>query len=198
MDLEKAFVQTVAAFLRPRKAWAATPESGGYAGPLLFAASCGGVGALFSATYNLLLFQWMLRRHPSLLSQRLPWMSGRALLPFSKLNIVVSPVLNAVLDVIFVFVIAVLLYAGGLLVGARKRSTAGFEGSLRVAAYGAAGLVGQVVPFIGSAVAFVWCLVLVFPGMARMYRLSMGRAVAAVLLPLAILLLVMLAATSRP
>src|ERR1041385_3083656 len=107
MDLEKAFVQTVAAFLRPRKAWAATPESGGYAGPLLFAASCGGVGALFSETYNLLLFQWMLRRHPSLLSHRLPWMSGRALLPFSKLNIVVSPVLNAVLDVIFVFVIAV-------------------------------------------------------------------------------------------
>ena len=195
MDVEKAFALTVAAFFSPRKAWERTPEHGGYAGPLLFAALCGFLGALFSATYNLIFFQWMLRHRPELRSRQIPWLSGRALLPISKLNAVVSPVVNGVLVVLFVFVVAAIIHAGVLVV-ARKRSS-GFEGSFRVAAYGSAGLVGQIVPLIGSVVAFVWFLVLVFPGVARMHRTSIGRAVAAVILPFAVLFLVMLAATSR-
>ncbi|HET9792824.1 MAG TPA: Yip1 family protein [Thermoanaerobaculia bacterium] len=197
MDLETAFAKTVAAFLHPRKAWDATPEGGGYSGPLIFAAVCGAVGSLFTAAYNLVLFQWMLRRNPTLRPPNLPWISGRALLPLSKINIVISPIVNGVVVTLFVFVVAAVIHAGVLLVGGRKRSTSGFERSFRVAAYGSAGLVGQVVPLVGSLIAFVWCLVLVFPGVARMHRMSLGRAVAALVLPFAILLLVMLAATSR-
>ena len=196
MDPEKAFAQTVAAFLHPRKAWETTPESGGYPGPLLFAAACGALGALFTATYDLMLFQWMLRRNPTLRTGHLPWFSGRALLPLSKLNIVISPIVNGILVTLFVFVAAAIIHAGVFLVGARKASTSGFEGSFRVAAYGSAGLVGQVVPLLGSLVAFVWCLALVIPGVARMHRTTIARAAAAVVLPFAILFVVMLAATS--
>src|SRR5689334_9975835 len=79
MDLEKAFAGTVAAFLHPRKAWERTPERGGFTGPLLFAATCAGVGALFKATYDFLIFQWVLRRRPSLRLRTLPWITGRSL-----------------------------------------------------------------------------------------------------------------------
>ena len=197
MDLEKAFLQTVAAFLHPRKAWGSTPESGGLAGPLLFAALCGLVGALFTATYDLILFQWMVRHRPAFRSGQIHWLTSRALLPLSKLNILISPVVNGVLVVFFVFVVAALIHVGVLLVGARKRSTSGFEGSFRAVAYAAAGLVGQIVPLLGSGVAFIWCLVLIFPGVARMHRISIGRAAAAVILALAIPVLLVLAVASQ-
>ena len=197
MDLEKAFAKTVAAFLRPRKAWQATPESGGYGGPLLFAAGCGALAALFTATYDLMLFQWMLRRNPTLRSVNVPWLTGRSLLPLSKLNILISPIVNGVVVTLLIFVVAAIIHAGVLLVGAGKRSTSGFEGSFRVAAYGSVGLMGQAVPLIGTLVAFVWCLVLVFPGVARMHRTSIGKAIAAIVLPFAILLAVTFAFTSR-
>ena len=197
MDLEKAFAKTVAAFLHPRNAWAATPESGGYAGPLLFAALCGALGALFTATYDLMLFQWMLRRNPTLRSANVPWLTGRSILPLSKLNILISPIVNGVVVTLMVFVVAAIIHAGVVLVGARKRSTSGFEGTFRVAAYGSAGLMGQAVPLLGSLLAFVWCLVLAVTGVARMHRISIGKTVAALILPFAILLAVMFAFTSR-
>jgi hypothetical protein len=197
MDLEEAFGRTVLAFLRPRKAWATTPESGEYGGPLLFAAACGFIGSLFAATYNLMLFQWMLRRNPALRSAKLPWLTGKTLLPLTKINILVSPIINGVLVTLFVFVAAAIIHAGVLLSGARKTSTSRFGGSFRVAAYASAGLMGQVVPLLGSLIAFVWWLVLAVTGVARMHRTSMGRAVAAVVLTFAILLVAMLAFTSR-
>jgi len=197
MDLEKAFAQTVVAFLNPKRAWETTPESGGYGGPLLFAGLCGAIGALFTATYDVILFQWMLHRNPGLRSGKIPWLTGKALLPLSKLNIVISPVVNGVLVALFTFVLATTIHAGVLLVGARKSSRSRFEGSFRVAAYAAAGLVGQVVPVLGSLIAFVWWLVLAVTGVARMHRTSIGKALAALVLSFAIVLVVMFAFTSR-
>jgi len=197
MDLENAFGLTVFAFLRPRKAWESTPESGDYGGPLLFAAVCGVIGSLFAATYSLIIFQWMLRRNPALRSATLPWLTGKLILPLSKINILVSPIINGVLVTLFVFVAAAIIHAGVLLSGARKTSTSRFGGSFRVAAYASAGLVGQVVPVLGSLIAFVWWSVLAVTGVARMHRTSIGRAVASVVLTFGILLVAMLAFTSR-
>lgn len=197
MDLEKAFAQTVVAFFHPVRAWDRTPERSGYLGPLLFAAACGAIGALFTATYNIIVFQWMLRRNPALRARHVPWLMGKALLPLTKLNIVVAPITNAITAAILVFVAAAIIHAGVFLVGARKRSTSGFEGSFRSAAYACAALVAQVVPVIGAVIAFFWYLLIVFPGVARMHRISIGRAVAAVVLPLAVLCGLMLAVTSH-
>jgi len=197
MDLEKAFGLTVYAFLHPRKAWETTPEGGDYGGPLLFAAACGFIGSLFAATYNLMLFQWMLRRNPNLRLAKIPWLTGRSLLPLTKLNILLSPIMNGVIVTLFTFVAAVIIHAGVILVGARKSSTSRFGGSFRVAAYASAGLMAQVIPFAGSLVAFVWYFVLAVTGVARMHRTSMGRAAAAVILSFAAILVVMFVFTSR-
>jgi hypothetical protein len=197
IDPEKAFALTVVAFLRPRAAWERTPESGGIPGPLLFAALCAFVGSLFAATWNLVLFRWFLRHRPGFRSANLPALLGRWAVPLSNLNIILSPIFNTAFAVLFVFVAAAIIHVGVLLVGGRKRSTSGFEGSFRVAAYGAAGIVGDAVPLIGAFIAFVWCLVLAVSGIARMHRISIARAIAALVLPFAVLFGVMLALSSR-
>jgi hypothetical protein len=195
MDPEKAFALTIAAFFHPRAAWEETPERGGIAGPLLFAALCAGIGSLFQATWNLAMFQWYMRHRPGLRPPRLPIL-GRWVIPISKVNLIVSPIVNTALMVFFIFVLAAIIHAGVLLF-ARRSSTSGFEGSFRVAAYSSACLLGEVIPVIGALIVFVWWLLLAFPGIARMHRISIGRAVAVVLVPFAVIFCVMLLATRQ-
>ncbi|HWC64713.1 MAG TPA: YIP1 family protein [Thermoanaerobaculia bacterium] len=197
MDVEKAFALTILAFLRPKRAWERTPESGGYPGPLLFAALSAFLGTLFAATWNLLMFRWYLHRHPGFRPRTMPAFLGNWVVHLSNLNIILSPIFNTAFAVLFVFVAAAIIHVGVFLVGGRKRSTSGFEGSFRVAAYGAAGLIGDAVPLLGALLAFVWCAVLAVTGVARMHRMSIARAIAAVVVPFAVIFGVMFAFGSK-
>lgn len=74
-----------------------------------------------------------------------------------------------------------------LLVGGAARSQAGFEGTLRAVAYATPAQVAVVVPLIGGLIAFIWAVLLEVVGLVELHGTTHGRAIAAVLLPLALL-----------
>lgn len=93
---------------------------------------------------------------------------------------------------LFPFVLAAALFIGSGLTHLSLKVFGGakqpFEATFRVNAY-AYGSVGWVaaVPFCGSMVAGVWGIVLEILGIARVHQVSTGMAVAAVLVPIAII-----------
>ncbi len=86
--------------------------------------------------------------------------------------------------VIGLFIGAAILHLCLLVVGGVKDSEAGFEGTLRSLGYAQTAGLAQLIPLVGSLVAFFWTLVLVVIGFVRLHRTGEARAVVAVLLPL--------------
>jgi hypothetical protein len=102
-----------------------------------------------------------------------------------------SPGLQYLLNVFlspFLFLVGTLIGAGvvHLLLLLFGGAPGGFETTLRVNAYGAAPSIVMVIPFLGGLIALVWWLVLVIVGLSAAHRIPMGRAVAAVLIPVAL------------
>ena len=94
--------------------------------------------------------------------------------------------IGAVIGILLgLFIGAAVLHLFVLLVGAARTSASGFEGTFRVVAYASTASIAQVIPFVGGLISLVWWIVLAVKGIQRMHRTTSGRAVAAVLLPMA-------------
>jgi hypothetical protein len=95
-------------------------------------------------------------------------------------QIVQALILPAIVLVVF-FIEAAVFHLFLLIMGGANQP---FETTARVVAYttGAAA-VFQAVPMCGGLIAFVWALIVIIIGLAHAHETSVGRAVAAVLLP---------------
>jgi len=83
-----------------------------------------------------------------------------------------------------------------MIVGGNKK---GFESTFRALAYAYGGNLFGIIPFIGSTIGGIYCLVLTIFGVREGHGISTGRAVLAVLLPIIVVVgLGILAAVMLP
>jgi hypothetical protein len=180
-----AFVETARLFAtNPDEAWRVTAERGGIEAPLLYGLIISLIGSIVSFVYRWIFVSPFARMMSGPAFRRFGWMAGRH--P-RGCGIVFFPIGAAVGIVIGLFIGAAILHLFVLLVGAARTSASGFEGTFRVVAYASTASVAQVIPFVGGLIALVWWIVLAVKGIQRMHRTTSGRAVAAVLLPMAVL-----------
>jgi hypothetical protein len=103
------------------------------------------------------------------------------------LGILFAPVLILIVAFIWSAILHVILWIIG---GARE----GFEATLRVYSYSAGSTsLFQLIPVCGSLVGLIWSLVLQTIGLSRAHGISPGKAAVAVLLPLALCCVVVVA-----
>jgi hypothetical protein len=168
----------------PGAAFAEVREKGDYLSPALFAAIVGTLGALFAQIWGLLLGGAMATGLADMLPPEMRATVLETLQP-SPVVVAVNLLVAPFLAVVLAFVGAVIIHLCLLLIGGTRESTAGFEGTFRVVAYGWVANLAQVIPLLGGFW-WLWGIVLWVLGLARVHRTSSGKAVAAILLPLAL------------
>ncbi len=95
-------------------------------------------------------------------------------------------VLWPVLFAIIIFVSAAIFHGCLMLVGATDQSPTGFEGTLKVLAYSQVANLAAIVPILGGLVATLISLVLLVLGFTEAHRTTQGKALIAVLIPVAL------------
>jgi hypothetical protein len=181
-----AFADTVKLFVSaPREAWRRTRESGGYGEPLLFAVLAGWAAVLVSTLYDILLpSPWKNLLPAEFAGREAAGPRGFGAAGFA----VVAPLFLAAA----LYAVAAVLHASFWVVGALRGSASGFEGTFRIVCYSMVSEVANVVPYVGWVAALVWGFYLQVKGAERLHRTTAGRATAALVLPLAILIVLLL------
>ena len=173
-----AVVETVKLFATaPAEAWARTRVKNDLIEPLLFSIIVSWVGIVISNIYGMMFKTSLLTMMPAEYRGRMGWLGASG--GGSFFQMILAPLFVA----IGLFIGAGILHLCLMIVGGLSQSTAGFEGTFRVAAYSAVADLAHVIPFVGGVVAFVWKLVLVVLGLVALHRTTQGKAVAAVLIP---------------
>ena len=186
------YVETVKLFVsNPDAAWSATRESGGYEDPLLFAVASAAVGTLFSAIYRMLFFPFWIRLLPHVLRDRWEFFGA----PRSAgCSLIVAPIVGAIVVTIGIFIASAIFHVCLMMVGGLNQSASGFEGTLRTVSYSSVSMLASVIPLVGGLIGLVWGFFLNVKGAVRMHRTTSGKAAAAMLIPLACLIILLLAA----
>jgi len=185
LDPVHAFVETVKLFVtRPDEAWRITPERGGLEVPLLFGLIISFLGAAVSFVYRWIFVSPWVRMFPGEMYRRWGWAMGRR--P-AGCAIVAWPFVAAFTILIGLFIASAIFHVFVLIVGAARHSASGFEGTFRVICYSSVCSLAQVIPIFGGLVAFVWWIVLAVKGIVRLHRATPGRALATILVPIALI-----------
>jgi hypothetical protein len=195
-DPFRAFIETVKLFAtRPDEAWAMTPERGGLGNPLLFGWILTFLGLALRFVYRrvfFIRFPGILPGLPPGLREALGWGHPRSF----GCAIVAFPFVGAFATVVGLFIGAVVIHVSTLIVGGARNSSSGFEGTFRVLAYSSVSSLAQIIPFVGGLISLVWWVVLAVKGIVRMHRATPGRALAAVLLPIVVCILLVVVASA--
>jgi hypothetical protein len=156
---------TIQVLSKPRAFYQRMAVAGGLGGPLLYGVLVGYVGLLATAVYDAI-FEALVGRQSMDLGLGPEFDEALAMLeggPGLIAQVLVGP-----------FALAV-----GLLVG--------FEATFRVSAYSKAASVVSLVPLCGPFIAIVWSAVLTIIGLQTVHGTTLGKAIAAVLLPVVVL-----------
>ena len=160
--------------LAPGQFFQRMPSQVGLTQPLLFAVTLGVAATFFGWMWSLAGSSLQLLVSEDLgQAIRGPWLSF-VLFLFSPLLVSFG-----------VFVKAGLIHFVLLLLGGNKL---GFEATFRVSAYSEAASILALVPFCGSVLGMIWGLVVVIIGLYSIHETEPWKAVAAVLLPMVLLL----------
>jgi hypothetical protein len=154
----------------PRAAYERVPVRADVLRPVLFALLLGWIGLLFSAMWELTLGDMMRNMMPQ---------GGQPSPP--RLVYVIMMLFGPVIAAVGLLVSSALVHVGLMLVGGAKN---GFVATLRAISYAQAANVAMVLPFCGSLVAWVGLVVLQVVGVSVLHRISFGKAVLGVLIPL--------------
>lgn len=177
-----ALVDTVRLFMSsPREAWSRTREKGDYAQPLFFAICVGWIGAAFNIVWSMMFGQAWLRFVPPNVRDMATGFAATSV-GWTVARICIAPLVV----VIGLFIGAAILHLCLMIVGGLSNSSAGFEGTVRVVGYSWVAQLAQIVPLIGGLIALVWALVLYVLGIERLHRTTQGKAVAAIMIPIAL------------
>lgn len=177
-----ALVETVKLLVTsPTEAFARVRESGDYLSPLLFAVLIGWVMGIIGQIWSLLFQGAWVGMFPAEMRDQMGAMMAGSAVSF-VITVVILPVVIAVVLFIWSGIVHLCL----MMLGGHKQSRSGFEGTFRSSSYAYVAAIAQIVPFLGGLIAAVWCLVLQVIGLVRMHRTSTGKAVGAVLIPIAL------------
>jgi hypothetical protein len=164
----------------PKQAFSQTLKRGDYGSPLLFAIVVGWIGMVIGRLWDLLFGASILSVLPSDLRGRIPFEA------FGAGGLVTSLIFAPVFIVIGLFLWSAMLHLSLVIVGGLERSEAGFEGSFRVVSYSWVAQLANLIPVIGDLAVIVWSLVLAVIGVREIHKTTEGKAVVAVLIPVAL------------
>ncbi len=173
----------------PAEAFARAKGSGDYLSPILFAVLIGWVMTIIGQLWSLL-FQgaWLGMLPPEMRDQMGPMMAtGGA-------TFVLTLILAPVLILIGLFIWSGIVHLFLMMLGGHKQSASGFEGTFRAVSYSYVSSLAQIIPIFGGLIALVWNLVLQVIALVRWHRTTTGKAVGAVLLPIALCCVCLIAA----
>ena len=179
-----AFTETVKLILmEPVKAFLMMKREGGLGGPLLFAIASGWIGGAAALVYN---FTWQTILHHSMGTHSMPAgmpaiFSGEGL---TAITLGAMLILLPVILTVGIFIGSGITHLCLMLVGGAKQP---FETTFRVACFsiGATGLL-QLLPLCGGYAYAIWNLVAQCIGISKAHEIPTGKAVTAVLLPMAV------------
>jgi hypothetical protein len=165
--------------LQPRHFYERMFVTGGVGGPLLYAVILGYIGVVANTVYNAVFSSIVGSSFPQLMGER-PELERLLEVYGTWVGALGQLVTGPVWIAIGAFVGAGILHLVLMLLGG---ASADFEATFRVVAFAHAINVITLVPFCGSFVALVWWVIVASIGLSVVHRISMGRAVLAVLLP---------------
>lgn len=171
--LEALFETAKLFVLAPQNAYSRMQISGDLGRPLLWAVIFGWIGIIASQAYDL--------AFRGAMWQFMPGMDRAAAVAMPVAVSVTMMVLAPVFVLLGVFLWSAILHLMLLILGGAAN---GFAATLRVVAYTGTSNILNVIPFCGGLLAAVWGMVLAVIGLAASHRISTGKAVLAVLLPL--------------
>ncbi len=175
-----ALVNNVKLFIMsPTEGFRRMKEQGDFVSPIFFAVLVMWVGTFMGQIWGLL-FGSVTTLLPGMNEGAAAALAGRGVITIGFL------VLVPFLAVIGLFLGAGLFHLCLMMVGGTERSGAGFEGTLRVLAYASVAHLAQVIPLVGMLIAPVWAMVLFVLGFMAVHKTSQGKAIVAVLIPLAL------------
>jgi hypothetical protein len=170
-----ALIDTVRLMITsPRAAFERVPVRGDVLRPVIFALLLGWVGLFFTAVYELTLGSMVRSMMPAAAGQDAAaarWIYI-AMIPLGPLYVAVGLLLSSAI-----------LHVSLLLVGGAKN---GFVATLRALCYTQSASIALVLPFCGSLLGTIGILVLEVIGLSVLHRITLGKAVLAVLVPVAL------------
>ena len=192
LGIAQAYVETVKLFLsNPEEAWTRTREVGGFEEPLLFAIASAVLGSLFRAIYGWIFAPIWMRFIPFAIRNR--WMAAWPHRGATGCALILWPIATAIGVTIGLFIAAAVFHVCLMMVGGLAQSTSRFEGTFRAVSYSSVSMLANVVPFVGGLIGLVWGFFLNVKGAVRMHRATPGKATAALLIPLALVILLLIA-----
>jgi hypothetical protein len=175
----EALVETVKLFVTDMaQAFRRMPVAGDLARPLLYAVIVGSIGPMVAQVYSIFLPNPFVR----MLQERIGGGAGSELFARSAAAGVFGVFFVPVAVVVGLFLGAGIIHLCLMMVGA---ANSGFLATVRVLCYSSTGQLAQVVPVIGGLLAFVFVLILEVKGLETAHRTTTGKAIAAVLIPVA-------------
>jgi hypothetical protein len=162
----------------PAEAFERSSPNAGIGRPLLYGCILSFIGNFFTAVYQFC-FKTIAQSMPPHGGMH-DWMGGEwAIPPFAQMlaTILVSPFLIPLGILLSAFIVHVfLLILGG--------GDGDYADTLKAECYSNAPLFLSIVPLCGSLVGIIWALILLVIGLSVVHRISTGKAIAAVILPL--------------
>jgi hypothetical protein len=101
-------------------------------------------------------------------------------------SVVLGIIMAPILALVVLFIWSAIVHLVLNLIGGLKESTAGFEGTLRALSFSTVVQLATIVPFVGPFIAMIWGIVLQVLGLSSLHRTSQGKALAGVLIPIAV------------
>ncbi|MCP3956735.1 MAG: hypothetical protein GY719_02665 [bacterium] len=166
----------------PSDAFSRIRKDEDYIWPLAFGLAVSWVGNIFYQIWNLLFGAAMMSMMGGMADLEQFGMMGGTNLVTTIISIIVYPIFYA----IGIFISAGIYHLCLMLVGAVAESPTGFEGTLKVSAYSSIADLANVVPIFGIFIAIIAKIVLTVIGFTQVHKTTTGKAVAAVLIPLAV------------
>lgn len=165
----------------PAASFRALTVTRGFGRALVFGLLCYFVGNVVAQVWGLVMEAPLQRMLEQFGGPAFARQEAAALSP--AIRFAVGVIVGPMVWIVFLFLWSGIVHGLLLLFGGAPK---GFETSLRVIAYSAAPSVFAAVPFLGGLVGSVWGIVLQCIGLAEAHGVPRGRAVAAVLVPLAV------------
>ena len=169
----------------PADAFSRLRADGDLIWPLVFGLIFSWIGQFFNQVWNLLFGEAMQSMMTGLgdmggLDEHLRFGST------GIVQMVATLILWPVIFAIVIFIAAAIFHGCLLLVGGTDQSPTGFEGTLKVLCYSQISNLAAIVPILGGLVATLISLVLLVIGFTQVHRTTQGKALIAVLIPVAL------------
>lgn len=167
--------------LEPSAGFRDARRRGEFVSPLSYAVLVGWIGVLAERLWSLLIGSSLMELLPTEMAENTQW----AFL-LGGVGLAIALIVTPIILLVMLFVWGAIVHLFLLLYGATRDSDTGFEGTLRALSWSSTAQLGQLVPFAGGLITLVWGIVLQTLSLAELHRTTQGRALAAVLTPLAL------------